>query len=1509
MTTCRFWSNSVMGELQNSRADIRLVAHPIVTVERDAKGALKAYHGVEPAQAGAKAIRESLMQIHVARIADEDSRADLGRRLGKVLLEVRRAVKDWKAMRARLREAADDLRLAPPTVPQEGIDEAIAFIEWLEDDNFTFLGLREYDFVGGNTRGELRRADTPGLGILADPSVRVLRRGRELLTSTPVVRDFLMRPEAIIVAKANAQTTVHRRAYMDYVGVKRFGKGGKLVGEVRLVGLFTSTAYTRSTRTIPYLRRKIDHVIALAGYDADSHSGKALINVLESYPRDELFQIDEETLFEFAAVVLRLGEHPRVRALARRDKFDRFVSVIVFVPRERYNSDVRLKIGDYLATAFNGRVSAYYPAFPEGSLARVHFIIGRMAGETPNPSQAELETAIEGIVRTWSDELALALNGGSDPARARCLSERYGNAFPIAYRESFSAESALVDINTIESLSEAQPLAIEFRRLPASTESTVELKLVHLHNAIALSRRVPILEHMGFRVIDERTYEIMPQEGSSHVHIHDMTLEAEGGGAIDLGKIGTLLTACFMATWQRDAESDGYNALVVNAGLAWRDIALLRAISRFLRQAGSTYSQDYLWDSLNRHADIAAMLVVLFHARFDPLQADEASAAKIATQIEARLEDVKSLDEDRIIRRFAGVVGAITRTNFFQIADDGNPHAEINFKIDSGTLEDLPEPKPFREIFVYSPRVEGVHLRFGKVARGGIRWSDRPQDFRTEILGLAKAQQVKNAVIVPVGAKGGFVPKQMPVGGTREAIMAEGIAAYRIFISSLLDITDNLDGETIVPPEQVVRLEDDDPYLVVAADKGTATFSDIANGIAADHGYWLDDAFASGGSAGYDHKKMGITARGAWEAVKRHFRELDRDIQSDPFTVVGVGDMSGDVFGNGMLLSPATKLIAAFDHRDIFIDPNPDPATSLRERWRLFRLARSSWQDYDRAKISKGGGVFSRKEKAIRLTPEIKTILDISAERITPQELMRAILRARADLLWFGGIGTFVKAAGESDDAVGDRANDGVRITAGALRVSVVGEGANLGMTQRARVEFGQSGGRCNTDAIDNSAGVNTSDVEVNIKIALARAVRAGRLTTEKRNVLLAAMTKDVAELVLRNNYLQPLAISLSERRGFEDFTFQQRLMQSLEAEGRLDREVELLPDDIAMAERQASNRPLARAEIAVLLAYAKIALFDDLIASGVTDDPALAAELVRYFPAPMRKAYAGEIGSHRLRSEIISTMLANAMINRGGPTYLVRMADRTGAGVAETARAYVAVRDSFGLQQIHGEIDALDNRVPGAVQLELYRAVQDLILSRSTWFLRHVHFDEGVGPIVAGYSKSVAALERMLASVLPPNARERAKGLAGKFEADGVPADLAWRVASLTDLADATDIHLIAIETGASLKVAAEMFFAVDARFHVSRIGALAVALPANDYYDGLALDQALKMLTDAHRRIAVDAIAMEGSSPLDIWVSLRREAVDRVMQRVAALTESEALTVSRVAVLANLIADLAGG
>jgi glutamate dehydrogenase len=1552
-----FLVDSVMGELTERGLDICLVAHPVLAVKRDKAGRLAA----PPAEARRESgeIRESFIHIHVERIDDAQRQEEIVQALQQVLAEVRTCVQDWQPMVGRVREVIKDLKINPPPLPVDDIAEAVQFLEWLIADNFTLLGVRDYALSGKER--DLAPVLETGLGLLRGRDVAVLKRGGRVVTITPELRAFFDEPKTLIVTKANVRARVHRRVYLDYIGVKHFDADGRPTGEFRIIGLFTSTVYNRSTRSIPYLRRKADAVVRRAGFDPGGHSGKALVNVLETYPRDELFQIDEDTLYQFALIILQLEERPRVRVLARRDRFDRFVSVLVYVPRERFDSDVRRRIGEYLAEIYNGHVSAFYPFFPDGPLTRIHFIIGRDAGATPNPDRATMEAKVGAILHTWFDAFLQALTAAHAPDRAQELLQRYRDAFSEGYRAAYSPARAVADIRVIESLTDERPLGVEFYRRATDEAACVGLKIWSYRHPIPLSNRVPVLENMGFKVVDERTYEVHSAaagaRATADVWLHDMVLERADGGASDLDRVKSALETCFIVVMRGVAENDGYNALVLTAGLWWRDVALLRAISRFLRQIRVPFSQDYMWATLRKHAGLAAKIVELFHTRFDPrlnassfrkpsevspsgihnpggaiaapagvmdsgtraprsaamTDVEAARAARegeIIAAIEGALGEVESLDEDRIIRHFLSAVRAAVRTNLFQIDKDGQPKPLIAIKFESRKIEGLPLPKPLYEIFVYSPRVEGVHMRFGKVARGGIRWSDRPQDFRTEILGLVKAQQVKNAVIVPVGAKGGFVPKRLPAGGPREAIQAEGVAAYKLFISSLLDITDNLDTESVIAPDNVVRHDGDDPYLVVAADKGTATFSDIANAISLERGFWLGDAFASGGSAGYDHKGMGITARGAWEAVKRHFREMDIDIARTPFATVGVGDMSGDVFGNAMLREKTIRLVAAFDHRDIFLDPDPDPDKSFAERARLFALPRSSWQDYDKKLISQGGGVFSRALKEITLSREVQAALGFAKSKATPHEVMNAILKAPVDLLFFGGIGTYVRASSESDEAVGDRANDAIRITGTQLRAKVVGEGANLGMTQRGRIEAALNGVRLNTDAIDNSAGVNTSDVEVNLKIALNRPLRDGRLTLQARNALLGRMTDEVAQLVLRNNYLQTLSLSLSERRGLEDLSFQQRLMQALEARGELDRAVEFLPDDKEIAERLRRSQPLTRPELSVLLAYAKLALYSELLDSAVPDDPYLARELGRYFPKAIAQLYPDALEHHRLRREIIATQLANSMINRGGPSLVVRMADQTGASAAAIAMAFAAVRDSYDMPALNEEINALDGKVPGQVQLALYQDVQNLLLDRLVWFLRHADFSKGLAGIVEHYRTGTAALSSALEMALPQAAAAARSARADELMRTGVPDALAARIAGIPQMVAAPDLVLIADRTGKPILAIAETFFAAEAFFRLDRIAAAARGIVVSDYFDRLALDRALDLIGDAERRLTTAMIETGRSGPqaVEAWVAPRQANVERVRAAVQQIAAT-GLTLSKLTVAASLLGDLARG
>jgi glutamate dehydrogenase len=1502
-----FLLDSVMAELAEQGVDVRLVLHPIFTVERDQTGALIGFRG-DGSAVGA-ALRESFIHIHVERIEDEARQAQIVEAIGAVLADVRLCVQDWRPMMSRVGEIIADIKNNPPPLTVEEIAEATQFLEWLVANNFTFLGVREYALTPDGRDNE--PVFESGLGILRNPDVRVLRRGSELVSMTPEIMEFLKEPKQLIITKANVRSRVHRRVHMDYIGVKRFDQGGNLIGEFRIVGLFTSTAYTRSTRSIPYLRRKVDNLMRHSGFDPDSHSGKAFAAVLEHYSRDELFQIDEDTLYQFVLAIMHLDERPRVRVLARRDRFDRFVSVMVFVPRERYDSSARAAIGTYLAGVYKGRVSAFYPYFPEGPLVRVHFIIGRYQGETPNPDRAALEQAVEGLVRTWTDGLAEALTLAHDPIKAQQLIRRYRDAFPIAYREAYVAPSAVTDIRLIESLSPIRPLGADFYSRRESDHAAAGLKVWSREKPIALSERVPVLENMGFKVVDERTYRIEPSDpGAPEVWLHDMLLERADGAAFDLDALKARLEAAFMAVMRGRAENDGYNALVLIAGLQWRDVALIRTISRFLRQVRVAYSQDYMWATLRRHPEIAAQVVQMFHTRFDPrLELSIAERGEKQTEflaaIETALGAVESLDEDRILRHFVNAVTSALRTNFYQ-TENGQAKPTIAIKFDSRKIDGLPLPKPLYEIFVYSPRVEGVHLRFGKVARGGIRWSDRPQDFRTEVLGLVKAQQVKNAVIVPVGAKGGFVPKFLPAG-PREAVQAEGTAAYTIFIASLLDVTENLGPDGVIPLENVIRYDDDDPYLVVAADKGTATFSDVANGISLERGFWLGDAFASGGSAGYDHKKMGITARGAWEAVRRHFREMDVDITTTPFTVAGVGDMSGDVFGNGMLRERTIKLVAAFDHRDIIIDPSPDAERSFTERQRLFDLSRSSWQDYNKDYLSAGGGIYSRKAKEITLSAEAQALLGL-AEKVTPQQAMTAILKLNTDLLWFGGIGTYIRASTESDDQVGDRVNDPIRITGAMLRCKVVGEGANLGVTQKGRVEAAMRGVRLNTDAIDNSAGVNTSDVEVNIKIALGIPVRDGRLTLETRNVLLPEMTDEVARLVLRNNYQQTLALSLAQRRGLEDLGFQQRLMQVLEQRGHLDRAVEFLPDDSEISERRKRGQGLTRPELAVLLAYAKLTLYGDLLESSVPDDPYLGRELTRYFPGQLVERYPDALEKHRLRREIISTQLTNSMINRGGPSFAVRIGDQTGASAPTIAAAFFVVRNSYDMISLNSAIDALDNKVSGKLQLDLYAAIEDLLLDRIVWFVRNVDISKGLADVVEHYRAGIEQVAGALNNVLPEDAGRALATRADELMKAGVPDDLARRLANLRALAAAPDIVSVADRTGKPVQDVAATYYAAGAFFQLDRIANAARGIQVTDYFDRLALDRALDSIGESERRLTAEMLGdgVTGPQAVEAWVSPRAGEVERIRAAVHGIASS-GLTISKLSVAASLLGDLA--
>ncbi len=1493
-----FLVDSVVNTLSVAGLQVKTVLHPVFTVRRDGKGEL-----VELVQTGTvrdDVARESYMHIHLERVESEAKRQELITEISTVLAEVRAAVVDWQPMRQAVQKQIDALRSGSTPLPTAVVSESVEFLSWILNDRFTFLGTAHYVVTGKGPARQIKPEPLSAMGVL--------RLGSKEVFQTAVQRDISLyqQDRAILIEKSDLVARVHRTVVMDYIGIYEYDDAGQIKGELRIVGLFTSRAYTESATSIPILKRKIEQVMLRTNFSPSGHSGKGLLNVLETMSRDDLFQIDVDELEPLAMGMWRLQERPRTRLFIRLDRFSRYAIAYVYFPRDRFTSELREKAGRIIERHCNGKVIEFLPNFSEGTLVRVRFIISWGHGEGSHPDGPTIEHEIVQATRRWDDELAETIRASSLGNIAR-LTSTYSSAFASAYQADTPVTEALHDIWEMENLRDESGTQVEF--MPArDNHASVRLKLYHRNEAVPLSARLPLLENMGLKALDENTYIVRPGSGEAteEVYIHEVSLDAHDSRPIEPSSYDAL-EDCFMAVWTGKADNDRLNALVLAAGLDWRHVVALRSFARYLRQTGFPYTLTAIAQTLLKYSDLARLLVEVFDNRFKPgadgpvaLDARDKKQNKLMAKIEAALENVPSLDDDRIIRHMSGVITATVRTNFFALDDlQGGIPIALAMKIRSKDVPGIPAPVPFAEIFVHSTLVEGVHLRGGKIARGGLRWSDRAADFRTEVLGLAKAQNVKNSVIVPVGAKGGFVPRQLPEVGTRDDIYAAGTAAYKSFVASLLSVTDNTRAGEVIPPDGIVRHDGDDPYLVVAADKGTAAFSDVANAISQGAGFWLDDAFASGGSAGYDHKKMAITARGGWEAVKRHFREMNRDIQNEPFTAIGVGDMSGDVFGNGMLLSNQTRLLAAFDHRDIFIDPDPDPASSHAERERLFQQPRSSWQDYDKSLISKGGGVFSRNQKQIPLTPEIRSLLGVDAQQLTPAELINAILKCEADLLWFGGIGTYVKAREETNADAGDKANDAVRISADQLRVKVIGEGANLGMTQLGRVEFAGRGGRINTDAIDNSGGVNSSDVEVNIKIALGEAEAAGKLTRAKRNKLLAAMTDEVADLVLRNNYLQTLCVSLAERGVANDRAGLRRLFRVLEARGGLDREIEYLPQPDELDERLGAGGKVTRPELAVLISYSKILLFNDLMAGNVAADPYLERELFRYFPARMAKAYPEEIRSHKLRAEIVSTLLSNSIINRCGPLFLFDLANDSGINAAQAARHYVLARDSFGFTELNEAIDGLDCRIDGERQLELYDSLKSALRHATGWFAANETSGDDLSPLVELYSKGLARIAERLRSILPEDQVKELDADTRELTSLGVDKSVATRVAGVRHLVRGLDVVRIANVTGNGVADVADSYFSIAAQLGLDEILAGARGLPAESEYDRQAIDGIIGTVTRAMRAITSEQVT--GKMTADQRSRLEETGVE--LRRIASEPD---FTLAKFAVIASQISGL---
>ena len=1434
-----FLLDSVQMALAQHGLAVHMCFHDVLAIEREGEH-VTSVAVCEQTQSEATA----LLYFEVDKVTDSQRLQALEQDLFAVLRDVAYAVMDWRAMVQAIEQQAALLQ-------KQGAEakKAANFLAWLANNNFTFLGYQAFELP--KRRKALEPEADSELGILRLDSYREVSNEVAIL---PAATESLLQQDGWLrLGKVPILSRVHRPVYLDYLGVKRLDSKGAVCGEYRFFGLYTAHAHQTYTQDIPWLAPRVTAVLARAQYMPGSHANKNITNVIETYPRDELLQLDEAQLFDTAIGIVRLYERPRIRAFIRVDAVQGFVTVLTFVPRERYTTALRRQMQGILLQAFAAEEVSFTTLLSETALARTFFVVRTQPGVVPEFDAAAIEAAIVQATRDWRDDLLDALLEQFGDESGRALAKLYQEAFPAGYRERYSPRTAVLDVEILQQVSETQPLAMSLYRPLDAELGHFQFRVFRYGQSVSLSDALPILENMGVKVLGEHPFQISA-EGQASIWVHDFELHAPEC-VRDVLQVREQFQQTFAQVWSGKAENDGLNALVMAAGLDWRQVALLRAYTRYLRQAGFPFSQEYIAETLNQHAALAELLGQLFSTRFDPeLTADrDPPLVQIRQQITEGLEQVSNLDQDRIVRRVWEVMEATLRSNFFQQTAEGEAKAYISLKFDPSKVPELPLPRPAFEIFVYSPRVEGVHLRGGKVARGGLRWSDRREDFRTEVLGLVKAQQVKNAVIVPVGAKGGFVAKQLQAQWSRQQTYDEVVACYQTFISGLLDISDNRVKGQVQPPERVVRYDEDDPYMVVAADKGTATFSDIANALAREYGFWLDDAFASGGGTGYDHKKMGITARGAWESVKRHFREMGVDTQSQPFTVVGIGDMAGDVFGNGMLLSPHIRLQAAFNHLHIFIDPDPDAAPSFAERQRLFALPGSSWEDYKAELISKGGGVFSRKAKSISLSSQVRQWLGVKDSKLTPNALINLLLKAPVDLIWNGGIGTYVKASSETHEQVGDRSNDGLRVNACELRAKVVGEGGNLGLTQLARVEYGLQGGRVNSDFVDNAGGVDCSDHEVNIKILLNEVVANGDLTEKQRNQLLAKMTDEVATLVLTNNYRQTQALSILQSQAADRMEDYIRYLHAIERRGVLDRSLEGLPSDEVLAERQAAGQGLTRPELAVLLSYCKLDVKNQLLASAVLDEPFFVGHLQQAFPAVLTKKFQRQMLQHQLRREIIATQVANEVIDEMGFTFVLRMQDETGAKAPEVVKAYMVARMAYSMPALWRQVEQLDNQVEASVQLQMLFDSSRLLRRATRWLLRNRRYIDDVAAVAKPFVAGVSWVSEHICQLLHGEEAERMQAQQQTLVEQKVSSGIADRMAAIDATYAALDIVSCAADNDARIETVAQIYFALSERLQLHWFREQVNVMPSTTHWHVLArgvfrddLDRLLRGLTD---------------------------------------------------------------
>ncbi|MGB3770402.1 MAG: NAD-glutamate dehydrogenase [Rhodococcus sp. (in: high G+C Gram-positive bacteria)] len=1496
---------SVTAWLSGLGLDVIEVVHPILRVVRDGGGHLvSVLGGSTPDDDPDEGTLESWIHVALHPSATDESLSTLESTLADVLGDVRRVVDDTPAMQRRQLELADRLDLSrrgdaddsEPVAPQARHDAA-RLLRWLAEGNFRVLGSRRYVSTDS------------GLEPVADSALGILRSGASAASANPTAADgfdlpmdrVVAREDLLVLTRASSSTSVHRSAHPYFVGIHDLDDDGNTLGENRFVGLFTIAALHGNVLDIPVVGDRVRSVIDQAGHTISSYSGQAMLESIQSFPRTELFSADARSLFDTVSAVERSALRREVLLFLRRDGYGRFISALVYLPRDSYTTRLRLATSRILLDELGGTDVEYEARITDSPLALVHFTVrfeGQSADEVDvsNANRDRIRELIADATRTWEDALRSAAT--SDPVVSPDVAARYAAAFAEAYKQDFDATRALSDIARLDAL-DADGIDMCLYRPRGAEPGSWRFSLYVTGSEVSLSQVLPVLQSLGVEVVDERPYAVVRADGT-RCWIYDFGLLAEpevmDDRTTDLDTVGRSFTDAFSAVWEGRAEADRFNELVLRAGLEWRRVVVLRAYVKYLRQAGFQYSQEGIEGVLLDNPVTARLLADLFDAQFDPDSASQDKSEALVAELTSVIDGVAGLDADRILRAMFTLIRATLRTNHFVVDSDGRCRDFLSLKFDPRGVDILPQPRPRFEIFVYSPRVEGVHLRFGAVARGGLRWSDRREDFRTEVLGLAKAQAVKNAVIVPVGAKGGFVVKRPPTptgdaGTDRANTATEGKACYRMFIAGLLDVTDNLDRatRTAIPPERVVRRDDDDSYLVVAADKGTATFSDLANEVSAEYGFWLGDAFASGGSVGYDHKAMGITAKGAWESVKRHFRELNVDTQKDEITVVGIGDMSGDVFGNGMLLSEHLRIVAAFDHRHIFLDPTPDAASSYRERQRLFDMPRSSWAEYDTSLISDGGGVWDRTVKTVPISDRSREALGLGDDvtALSPPELMRAILCSPVDLLWNGGIGTYIKARTESDADVGDKANDPVRINGADIRARVVGEGGNLGATALGRIEYSAAGGKINTDAVDNSAGVDCSDHEVNIKILLDSTVTSGELPAEERESLLASMTDEVGELVLEDNVAQNELLGVSRSHAPELLGVHARLITDLVASGRVDRALDALPTKSDIARRAQQERGLTSPELSTLMAHVKLALQEDLLASDLPDSEVFAPLMTEYFPTPLRERFAGAIKSHPLRRAIVATRVANETVDHGGITYVFRLAEDSGVGSTDAARAFAATSKIFGLPDLWATIETTD--MPTAASDELMLESRRLLDRGSRWLLSNRPQPIAVGAELTRFARKVQALESQLPTWL--RGRQARSGLdraAGAIE-KGAPEELAHRVFRLLDVFGLLDVIETADIANQDDDVIAGLYFALSEHLGIDWLLTAVSRLERGDRWHSLARLALRDDLYSSLRALTLDVTGggEPGETPDEMIAEWESTNASRLSRARAALTE----------------------